>query len=211
MPAPRPESVAKLKAAARSLSVPWPRDTSVGAVVAATDPGSPRGAAFLDQAAELLRGAGYTAFDGEPPAETGHGGVGAPYAHVTAPLRRLADRYATAACLALHDGRAVPEWVRTALPKLPETMADTDRVASAADRGAVALAEAVLLADRVGAVFDVGVLDVDDDPKKPGGTVALDDPAVLARCLGDLPLGERIAARLTVADPQTRTVQFERA
>jgi exoribonuclease R len=212
MPAPRADAVAKLRAAARSLGVPWPRDASVGAVVAAADPGGPRGAAFLDQAAELLRGAGYTAFDGAVPEQTGHGGVGAPYAHVTAPLRRLADRYATEACLALHDGRPVPEWVREALPNLPEAMATTDRVASAADRGAVSLAEAVLLAHRVGEVFDVGVLDVDDNPrKKPGGTVALDDPAVLARCMGDLPLGERITARLTVADPATRTVQFERA
>ncbi len=212
MPAPRAEAVAKLRAAARSLGVPWPRDASVGAVVAGADPASPRGAAFLDQAADLLRGAGYTAFDGAAPEETGHGGVGAPYAHVTAPLRRLADRYATEACLAVHEGRPVPEWVRDALPKLPEAMATTDRVASAADRGAVSLAEAVLLSHRVGEVFDVGVLDVDDNPKKkPGGTVALDDPAVLARCVGDLPLGERIAARLTVADPATRTVQFERA
>ena len=211
MPAPRPEAVAKLRAAARSLGVPWPGDAPVGAVVAAADPASPRGAAFLDQAAELLRGAGYTAFDGAAPQETGHGGVGAPYAHVTAPLRRLADRYATEVCLALHEGRDVPEWARAALPKLPEAMATTDRVASAADRGAVSLAEAVLLAGRVGEVFDVGVLDVDDNRKKPGGTVALDDPAVLARCLGDLPLGERITARLTVADPKTRTVQFERA
>lgn len=211
MPPPRAESVAKLRAAARSLGVAWPRDASVGAVVAATDPGSPRGAAFLDQAAELLRGAGYTAFDGAPPEQTGHGGVGAPYAHVTAPLRRLADRYATEVCLALHEGREVPQWARAALPKLPEAMATTDRAASAADRGAVSLAEAVLLAGRVGEVFDVGVLDVDENPKKPGGTVALDDPAVVARCLGDLPLGERVSARLTVADPRTRTVQFERA
>ena len=211
MPAPRAEAVAKLRAAARSLGVPWPRDAPVGAVVAGADPGSPRGAAFLDQAAELLRGAGYTAFDGSAPEETGHGGVGAPYAHVTAPLRRLADRYATEVCLALHEGREVPGWARAALPKLPETMATTDRVASAADRGAVSLAEAVLLAGRVGEVFDVGVLDVDENRKKPGGTVALDDPAVLARCLGDLPLGERISARLAVADPRTRTVQFERA
>ncbi len=212
MPAPRTDAVAKLRAAARSLGVPWPDGASVGAVVAGADPASPRGAAFLDQAAELLRGAGYTAFDGAAPEETGHGGVGAPYAHVTAPLRRLADRYATEACLAVHEGRPVPEWVRDALPKLPEAMATTDRVASAADRGAVSLAEAVLLSHRVGEVFDVGVLDVDDNPKKkPGGTVALDDPAVLARCVGDLPLGERIAARLTVADPATRTVQFERA
>jgi exoribonuclease R len=106
----------------------------------------------------------------------------------------------------------VPEWVREALPALPKAMADTDRLASAANRGAVSLAEAVLLADRVGEVFDVGVLDVDNNPKKkPGGTVAVDDPAVLARCLGDLPLGERVRARLTVADPATRTVQFELA
>jgi exoribonuclease R len=211
MPAPRPQAVSRLRAAARSLDIEWPHNTPVGAAVAAVDPGRPRGAAFLDQAAELLRGAGYTAFAGEPPEETGHGGVGAPYAHVTAPLRRLADRYATEVCLAVHEGRPVPDWVRAALPQLPKTMADTDRVASAAGRGAIALAEAVLLAGRVGEVFDAGVLDVDDQPRKvPGGTVAVDDPAVLARCRGDLPLGERIRARLTVADPQTRTVEFER-
>jgi exoribonuclease R len=212
MPAPRAEAVTKLRAAAESLGVGWPADASVGAVVAEVDPASPRGAAFLEQAADLLRGAGYTAFDGEVPAETGHGGVGAPYAHVTAPLRRLADRYATEACLALHEERAVPEWAREALPRLPKVMADTDRVASAANRGAVALAEAVLLAGRIGEVFDVGVLDVDDAARKQqGGTVALDDPAVRARCVGVLPLGERIGARLTVADPKTRTVTFERA
>jgi exoribonuclease R len=210
MPPPRPESLHKLRAAASSLGVTWPRDASVGAVVAGVDPGTPRGAAFLDQAAELLRGAAYTAFDGTVPAETGHGGVGAPYAHVTAPLRRLADRYATEVCLALHEDRPIGEWARAALTRLPEAMAGTDRVASAAGRGAVALAEAVLLEDRVGERFDVGVVDVDGGDRKPAGTVALDDPAVRARCLGVLPLGERITATLTVADPKTRNVQFEK-
>ena len=49
-------------------------------------------------------------------------------------------------------------------------------------------------------------------PRMPdaSGTVALDDPAVRARCLGVLPLGERITATLTVADPKTRNVQFEK-
>jgi exoribonuclease R len=211
MPAPRPEAIAKLRAAAASLGVAWPDGASAGVVVASVDPASPRGAAFLDQAADLLRGAAYTAFDGAAPAETGHGGVGAPYAHVTAPLRRLADRYATEVCLALHDGQPIPDWARTALPKLPKAMGDTDRVASAAGRGAISLAEAVMLEHRVGERFDVGVLDVDGDRerKEPGGTVALDDPAVRARCLGVLPLGERIAATLTVADPKSRTVRFE--
>jgi exoribonuclease R len=92
-------------------------------------------------------------------------------------------------------------------------MAGTDRVASAADRGAVSLTEAVLLQHRVGEVFEAGVLDVDGTPAKrpPGGTVAIDDPAVRARCLGVLPLGERIPVRLTVADPARREVTFEKA
>ena len=208
MPAAKPEAVAKLRAAAESLAIDWPAGAPVGEAVATADPATPRGAAFLDQAADLLRGAAYTPFDGTPPAETGHGGVGAPYAHVTAPLRRLADRYATETCLALFAGRPIPEWARAALPRLPKTMADTDRLAGAANRGAIDLAEAVLLQHRVGEHFDVGVVDV----AEPGrGTVAVDEPAVRARCLGDLPLGERIRARLTIADPATRKVQFERA
>jgi exoribonuclease R len=231
MPAPKPEAVFRLRAAAESLGVAWPEQDSVGAVVASVDPASPRGAAFLNQAADLLRGAAYTAFDGDRPAETGHGGVGGPYAHVTAPLRRLADRYATEVCLALHEDRPVPLWAREALPRLPKSMAATDRVASAADRAAVSLAEAVLLAHRVGETFEAGVLDIDGPPKpeaapsednqsgaaqrqnrRPrGGTVAIDDPAVQARCLGELPLGERIRVRLTEADPTTRSVLFERA
>ncbi|GAA2465043.1 RNB domain-containing ribonuclease [Winogradskya humida] len=206
MPGPRPEAVTTLRAAAGSLGVGWPEGASVGAVVASVDPGDPRGAAFLDQAAELLRGAAYTAFDGVAPELISHGGVGAPYAHVTAPLRRLADRYATEVCLALHEGRAVPQWARDALPKLPKAMAATDRVASAAARGAVSLAEAVLLADRVGETFEAGVLDVDE--KRGGGTVAIDDPAVQARCEGQLPLGTRMLVRLKEADPKTRSVLF---
>ncbi|WP_433302367.1 RNB domain-containing ribonuclease [Actinoplanes sp. CA-030573] len=210
MPAARPEAVEKLRAAAVSLGVPWPAGASVGAVVAGVDPATPRGAAFLDQAAELLRGAAYTPFDGDPPAETGHGGVGAPYAHVTAPLRRLADRYATEVCLALTAGAEVPAWAREALPRLPKTMGDTDRLAGAASRGAVDLAEAVLLEGRVGEQFEAGVVDRDEPRgnRPAGGTVAIDDPAVRARCVGDLPLGERIRATLTVADPATRKVEF---
>jgi hypothetical protein len=42
----------------------------------------------------------------------------------------------------------------------------------------------------------------------PGGTVALDEPAVRARCEGELPLGERVEVRLVSADPQLRTVLF---
>jgi exoribonuclease R len=213
MPAPKPEAVARLRAAAEPLGVSWPEGATAGAVVASVDPASPRGAAFLDQAAELLRGAGYTAFgaDAPPPRDAGHGGVGAAYAHVTAPLRRLADRYATEICLSVYAGSTVPEWASQALPRLPKAMSTTDRLASAADRGAIDLAEAVLLEHRVGETFEVAVLDRDEANGKrpPQGTVALDEPAVRARCAGELPLGHRVEVRLTAADPATRTVRFE--
>jgi exoribonuclease R len=213
MPSAKPEAVAKLRAAAESLGVAWPSGASVGTVVASVDPATPRGAAFLDQAAELLRGAAYTAFDGTLPEETGHGGVGAPYAHVTAPLRRLADRYATETCLALYTGEEIPAWAREALPRLPKTMADSDRMAGGAARSAIDLTEAVLLEGRVGETFDAGVVDVDEaSHHRPlGGTVAVDSPAVRARCVGSLPLGERISVRLDTADPVARKVLFSLA
>ncbi|RIV37946.1 RNB domain-containing ribonuclease [Micromonospora radicis] len=218
MPAPKAEAVQRLRAAAAPLGVHWPAGMGVGELLLGLDPAVPRAAAFVDQAAELMRSAAYTAFDGELPGQPAHGGVAAAYAHVTAPLRRLADRYATEVCLALHDGRAVPDWARAALPRLPAVMAATDRTASAASRGAIDLAEAVLLRHRVGETFDAAVLDVDAPSngrsrpgRPPGGTVALDDPPVRARCVGELALGTRVRVRLVTADPATRAVAFELA
>jgi exoribonuclease R len=203
MPVPQPEAVAKLRAAAPALGVLWPAGVQAGAVIATLDPADPRSAAFLDQAAELMRGAGYRAFEGQAPVDSGHGAVAAPYAHVTAPLRRLADRYATEVCLALHSGAEVPDWVRQALPRLPEVMTASGRVAGAAERGAVDLVEAVLLAGRVGEVFEAAVLDVDP------GVVALEDPPVRARCEGDgLVPGTQVRVRLVEADPSRRKVVF---
>jgi exoribonuclease R len=215
MPAPRPDAVALLRKAAAGLGVDWPDGASVGTVLAGVDAGNPRGAALVDQASELMRGAGYTAFAGSLPAEPGHGAMAAPYAHVTAPLRRLADRYATEVCLSLSDGMEVPDWVRAALPRLPDAMQQSGHRASSAERAAVDLAEAVTLAGRVGEEFDAVVIDADGrnhnrGSESPSGTVALDEPPVRARCRGALPLGERVRVRLVTADPQRRAVAFER-
>ena len=207
MPPAPPDALARLRKAARALHIDWPGEEPVGALLARLRPAEPRAAAFVEQAADLLRGAGYTAFDGAVPDQPEHSAVAAPYAHVTAPLRRLADRYATEVCLALHAGAEVPAEVRAALPGLPETMARTDKVANAAERGAVDLVEAVLLRGRIGQRFDAAVLDV--DPKRNKATVALDEPAVRARCDGPLTLGERATVRLIEATPETRTVRFE--
>jgi exoribonuclease R len=207
MPPPASEAVERLRRAGQALGIDWPSNVGYGEAVRALDPADPRHAAFLHEATGLMRGAGYTAFDGTPPPQAEHAAVAAPYAHVTAPLRRLADRYATEVCLALVAGSEVPPWVRTALPALPEEMGRSLRHSGDVDRACVDLVEAVLLSERVGEDFEAVVVDVSED--RPGGLVQLLEPAVLARCDGDrLPLGDHLTVRLTKADPLQRQVRF---
>lgn len=204
LPAPDAGAVAALRRLAPGLGVEWPDGAGPGEVIATLDPAQPRHAAFLDAATSLLRGAGYTAFDGEPPADPGHGGVGGPYAHVTAPLRRLVDRFGTEVCLALAAGEQPAAELRAALPELPALMSSSDRRTHAVERAVVDLVEATLLADRVGEVFDAVVLDAEEKRS----TVVLRDLAVQARCDGRLTPGDVVQVRLTEADPATRTVRF---
>ncbi|MGW2159053.1 RNB domain-containing ribonuclease [Nonomuraea sp. NPDC001699] len=206
LPAPQPDDLAKVRRVAQALGVPWPEGAGYGAVVHDLDPKNPQQAAFLQESKVLLRGAGYAAFDGAPPKLAEHAAVAAPYAHVTAPLRRLVDRYATEVCLAVAAGEPVPSGVRAALPLLPDIMSVTGRRAGAVDRACVDLVEAFLLRERIGQSFEAMVIDVDE--RRGGGQVQLVDPAVIARCDGVLPLGERVTVRLTQADPATREVRF---
>ena len=207
VPPAKPVDVARVRRAAAGLGVDWPEGTPPGEVVASVDPADPRGAAFLDLAATLLRGAAYTAFTDGPPEQPLHAGVAAPYAHVTAPLRRLADRFAVELCLSAYAGIDPPPWVLETLLTLPDIMAATTRRANEFERAAVDLAEAVLLADRIGEEFDAAVVDAAADGES--GSIALDDPAVRAKCAGPgLAAGRRARVRLTEADPATRTVRF---
>jgi exoribonuclease R len=164
--------------------------------------------AFVRTASVLFRGASYTAFDGTAPALSTHSAVAAPYAHATAPLRRLADRYVSETCLALCAGTEVPDWVRAALPALPEEMRAADQRAHQVDRAVIDLAEALVLQHHVGQVFCGVVVDAGDH----GGTVQLREPAVRARLDGAaLPLGEEIDVRVAAVDVVRRQVQFDRA
>ncbi|MCF6475486.1 RNB domain-containing ribonuclease [Nonomuraea sp. MG754425] len=206
LPRPRPGDLATVRRVAAALDVPWPEGAGYGDVVHGLDPKTGRHAAFMHESKVLLRGAGYVAFDGAPPRLAEHAAVGAPYAHVTAPLRRLVDRYATEVCLAVAAGEPVPSGVRAALAALPELMSASGRRAGGVERACVDLVEAFLLRDRVGQAFQAVVIDVDE--RRGGGQVQLVEPAVIARCDGALPLGEQVTVRLSRADPATREVRF---
>jgi exoribonuclease R len=209
LPAAPDGAVGRLRRTAHALHIAWPHHVSYARLVRSLDPHDPHHAAFLQECTTLLRGAGYTVFhDAAVPPITTHAAVAAPYAHCTAPLRRLVDRYASEICLATAAGTAPPDWVLAALDALPREMAAGSRRAGTAERECVDIVEAALLKDRVGEVFDGCVVDVEEH-RPYVGTVQLDTPAVIGRVEGEhLPLGERLRVRLTQADPGTAKVRF---
>ncbi|MCB8957991.1 MAG: RNB domain-containing ribonuclease [Nocardioides sp.] len=212
LPPPDPRDVQRLHRTARALGITWPAEQLYPDFVRSLDPAKPAEAAMVNACARLLRGSGYVAFDGETPADAQHAALASEYAHVTAPLRRLGDRYAGEVCLALCAGTDVPDWVRAALPGLPKTLQSSAARAHTYERALLDLVEAGVLRDRVGEVLDGVVVDVDEkDPRR--GVVVLQDPAVEARVVGagPLPLGTDVHVRITVADVETRKVELELA
>jgi exoribonuclease R len=196
-----------LRRTATALDVPWPKELDYPGFVRGLDPKVPRQAALLQAAAGVMRGSGYTAFEGRAPKDPVHAALASTYAHTTAPLRRLVDRYVGEACVALSAGKEPAKWVLDALPALPAVMEESAQKAGQYEAGIVSTLEAAVLQRRVGETFEAVVVEVDGDGD--GGLVQLRDPAVTARCEGKaLPLGERIAVRLELADVMKRQVRF---
>lgn len=158
MPAPDETSLARFRHQARALGRSWPHAMPYGEFLRSLDTTDPRQLSLMHAAASLFRGAGYTAFDGELPDAVDQAAIAAPYAHTTAPLRRLVDRFVLVICEALCAGRDVPEWVRAALPELNSLMSSSNQLASRLETGAVAAVEAALLSNRVGEEFDAVVI-----------------------------------------------------
>lgn len=215
LPPASSEAVETLQRTASTLGIDWPEGASAGAVLAGLPGDAPSTLAMMSRATGLLRGADYLAFDhratrqGNPSdeASVAHSGIGAPYAHVTAPLRRLSDRFATEVCLAVVAENPVPDWAAQALPELPAIMRGSDSAASKVDRACVDLTEAVVLENRVGEDFDAIVLRGSEG--KRDAEVLVSDPIVIGRCRGGPPAGESVKVRLTRADTDSRTVAFD--
>lgn len=206
---PAPESgIERLRRTAGALGIRWPRHVGYPDFVRGLDASRPAHAAMLNACTLLFRGAGYAPFsDGQTPALTVHAAIAAPYAHVTAPLRRLVDRYAAEICVALCAGQPLPEWVQASLETIATEMADSIRRANAYERGIIDRVEAMLLASRVGEAFRGDVLEVDHERRR--GSLQLNDPAVEARVDGNrLVLGSTIDATLVTADLVSGTVRF---
>jgi exoribonuclease R len=197
----------RLRHTAKALGIGWPEDVDYPDFLRSLDPHRPRDAAMLNACTALFRGAGYCTFSGGVPNDVEHAALAMEYAHVTAPLRRLVDRYAGEICVALCRDQPIPDWVLRSLDGLAEEMTTAERRAKKYERAIVDLVEVFLLQSRVGEEFDGTVIDVDRDRNQ--GTVMIAEPAVAARVNGShLPLGHQVRVRLVSADFSTRSVTF---
>lgn len=206
LPRPQDRTIRELRRTAQALGIDWPKSRSYPEVVRSLDPNTPIEAAMIAQSARGLRGAGYEAFDGTLPEHTEHSAISADYAHVTAPLRRLGDRYANECVLANIAGQRPPEWVLDTLPELPRLLGRARNREGSLDRAIFDLVEAALMTGRVGQTFSGLVTAVDESKNRV--RVQLADPAVVAYADGQAELGDEVTVRLEDVEVKTRTVDF---
>ncbi|MDO5751744.1 RNB domain-containing ribonuclease [Arthrobacter sp.] len=214
MPPPDEEAIAAYRARTVALDNPWGTDIAYGQYLRTLNTENPKDLALMHAATTLFRGAGYTPFNGEVPEKVLQAAVAAPYAHTTAPLRRLVDRFVLAICAALCANEDVPAWAIDSLDELPDIMNASNQLASKVDRAAIDTVEAALLRHFVGDEFDAVVL---SGPKNNGhsskastarSTIQISVPAVTGYCEGALEPGTMVRVKLVKADIATRTITF---
>lgn len=205
MAAPDERAIRRLRHTARALGLDWPEKTALAAFERTLDGAEPRAAAFMLAIRRAGPGASYAPYAaGERP---WHAAVAATYAHATAPLRRLADRYVIEATLAIAAGRAVPDDIAAAFEKLPPVMAKAETLAGRIDRAVIDLAEAAMLAGAEGSTFEAMVTDLDER----GARIQLSELPVVARVSAHkVAPGDAVRVRLTEADAAEGRVAFQR-
>lgn len=129
-------------------------------------------------------------------------------AHVTAPLRRLVDRWGLIICEALCADKPIPEWARESLVSLPSTMRSSVSFAGRISAEALDRVEAALLRDQIGETFDAVVL----DSRSSGARVQIEEPPVTARSNGGtLTPGTQARVRVVKADVSSGDIELEAA
>ena len=210
LPPADPADIEVLRRIARVLGLGWPADTGYADFVRTLEPESPAHCAFLVQCTRLFKGAGYFGFDGDRPENVEHSAIASVYAHVTAPLRRLVDRFGNEILLSVLAGEEPPQWAIEALAELPSLMGRARQRESSLERALLDMAEVLTLENHVGDVFDSVVVDV--VRRRDQATVQITEPAVVAHLpAGTLELADRVKLRLAATDREQRTVTFEPA
>jgi exoribonuclease R len=209
LPPPDRKTVSQLRRTARALEIEWPDDVGYADRVRELRPDTPEAAALLAQSARALRGAGYVAFqDHEVPDQPEHSAIASTYAHVTAPLRRLCDRFANEIVVSVCADIEPPEWAVAGLDQMPSVMGRANQKDRAFEKAIVDFVEALVMETRIGERFTGVVTDMDQGRAR----IQLRTPAVVAHMEGrGLELGDEIEVEVKAADPVLRTIELTRA
>jgi exoribonuclease R len=206
VPEPSPAFLARLRRSAQALHIPWPASERWSDVVRGLDRSKTEHAAFLLQAAHALRGSGYELVGRSAPPPI-HAGIASVYAHVTAPLRRLVDRFSNEIVVAHCADGAPPGWSIDRLGELVETMQQAKERESRIEHAVIDAVECAVLAGHVDQRFEATVV----DQRENGVIVQISAPAVVAPLAADLPLGEHVRVALAAVDPVGRRLDLELA
>ena len=158
---PTPEQSPACGAPLGRLEIEWGDDVGYAERVRHLRPDSPPRAALLSQAAGGFRGAATSPSPMTRHPPTHNFAIASTYAHVTAPLRRLCDRFANEIVVAHCADRSPPTWAMEALDDLPALMGTASQRDRLLERAVVDYVEAVVLEREVGKEFSAVVTDVD--------------------------------------------------
>lgn len=209
---PDAEAIARLRLQAAALDVSWPADELLKTLERRLDPNRPNDASLMLAIRRAGHGASYAPYSvGKKP---WHAAVAATYAHATAPLRRLADRYVVEAALALANGHNVPHQVNEAFPELPSVMGRAGGLAGRTEAAVLDLAEVVMLREREGELFDARVIEAGNKDRITAQLAKLPVVVRLNRNggQGEAPkFGDQLRLRLDRIDLAGRRAQFSPA
>ncbi|MFC7374472.1 RNB domain-containing ribonuclease [Brachybacterium sp. GCM10030267] len=206
MPPAQQRAIDRFRRQSEILGVPWRHDQAYGEYLRSLDWREPAHLALLNQATSLFRGADYAAFTSreEIPEDPAQAAIAAPYAHTTAPLRRLVDRFVLLVCHAHVQGRRPEPELLAALGQIPDAMRCTGSTAGELERRAIDLVETAALAAFEGETFEAAVIERREASESgDGGTatptrveVQLTDPPVTDWVPMEAEMGEVVRVRL---------------
>ncbi|MGO3211338.1 RNB domain-containing ribonuclease [Brachybacterium sp. AOP42-C2-15] len=234
MPPAEQQAVDRFRRQSQVLGIPWTTEQSYGEFLRSLDWHEPTHLALLNLATFLFRGAGYAAFASaaEVPEDPEQSAIAAPYAHTTAPLRRLVDRFVLLVCYDHVSGRTPSPELLAAMAEIPEAMRAAGARAGDLERKAIGLVETAALAAWEGEEFEGTVLERREATQSSNGNgggngqgnrhgngngnsgaptrveVQLTDPPITTWVPMDAAPGEVVRVRLESVDPAKRRAVF---